>query len=98
MPSPQHVLGLQAASHILAVDNALVARAYTPITLDRYDKGYFDLVVKRYKGGEFSERFHRCTEAGCAAATAAAAAAAAPAAFLSVAVTTEIESHGVNSD
>ena len=70
----------------------MVARAYTPITLDRYDKGYFDLVVKRYKGGEFSERFHRCTEAGCAAATAAAAA------FLPVAVTTGIESHDVGSD
>lgn len=37
----------------------MVARAYTPITLDCYDKGYFDLVVKRYSGGEFSERFHR---------------------------------------
>jgi|EP01044_Picomonas_judraskeda_P000433 hypothetical protein len=37
----------------------MVARAYTPITLDCYDKGYFDLVVKRYRGGEFSERFHR---------------------------------------
>jgi cytochrome-b5 reductase len=41
----------------------MVARAYTPITLDSYDKGHFDLVVKRYRGGEFSERFHRYTAA-----------------------------------
>ena len=54
------MLGLPTASHILAVDNAMVASAYTPITLDRYERGYFDLVVKRYKGGEFSERFHKC--------------------------------------
>lgn len=59
LPSPQHVLGLPTASHVLAVDNAMVARAYTPITLDRYEKGYFDLVIKKYKGGEFSERFHK---------------------------------------
>ena len=63
LPTPEHVLGLRTASHILAVDNAMVARAYTPITLDSYDKGYFDLVVKRYRGGEFSERFHRYTAA-----------------------------------
>jgi NAD(P)H-flavin reductase len=37
----------------------MVGRAYTPVTLDRFDKGFFDLVVKRYPGGEFSEAFHR---------------------------------------
>mmetsp|Transcript_7076 Transcript_7076/g.17073 ORF Transcript_7076/g.17073 Transcript_7076/m.17073 type:complete len:287 (-) Transcript_7076:3046-3906(-) len=66
LPSDQHVLGLPTASHVLAVDGAMVYRAYTPITLDACDKGYFDLLVKRYPGGEFSEAFHRmvCTGIG----------------------------------
>ena len=82
LPTPEHVLGLPVCSHILAVDNAMVARAYTPTTLDQFEKGgthrppptpsgrprpdtergrgaaatgYFDLVVKRYPNGYFSE-------------------------------------------
>ena len=38
LPTPRHVLGLPAASHVMAVDNAMVARAYTPVTLDKFDK------------------------------------------------------------
>jgi len=59
LPSPEHRLGLPTVSHLLAHDGANVTRAYTPITLDRFDRGHFDLVVKRYPGGEFSEAFHR---------------------------------------
>ena len=59
LPTPEHSLGLPVAGHILAHDGANVSRAYTPVTLDRFDKGYFDLLIKRYPGGEFSERFHR---------------------------------------
>ena len=59
LPSDEHVLGLSVASHILAHDGAMVARAYTPVTLDKFERGYFDLVIKRYRGGEFSEAFHR---------------------------------------
>ena len=58
LPSSEHSLGLPCASHILAVDNAMVARAYTPVS-DPHTKGHFDLVVKRYPNGYFSERFHR---------------------------------------
>ena len=59
LPSSRHVLGLPTASHIVAVDNAMVARAYTPVTLDKFDKGYFDLIIKRYDNGYFSEWFHK---------------------------------------
>ena len=54
LPTSEHVLGLPTASHIVAVDNAMVYREYTPITLDQCDKGYFDLVVKRYPGAPHS--------------------------------------------
>ena len=57
LPTPQHVLGLPAASHLLAHDSAMVCRAYTPVTLDKFDKGHFDLIVKRYPNGLFSEAF-----------------------------------------
>ena len=59
LPTCSHVLGLRTASHILAVDNSMVARAYTPTTLDKFDKGYFDLVVKKYPNGYFSKWFHQ---------------------------------------
>ena len=59
LPSDEHVLGLSVASHIVAHDGAMVSRAYTPVTLDKFERGYFDLVIKRYPGGEFSEAFHR---------------------------------------
>jgi len=36
----------------------MVYREYTPVTLDCYDKGYFDLLVKRYYNGHFSNWFH----------------------------------------
>ena len=34
---------------------ANVGREYTPTTLDALDRGYFDLVVKRYANGYFSD-------------------------------------------
>lgn len=46
---------------MLAVDNSMVSRAYTPVTLDKFERGYFDLIVKRYANGYFSEWFHRMT-------------------------------------
>ena len=58
LPTPDHMLGLPIMSHLLAVDGANVYRAYTPITLDRLDPpGHFDLIVKRYPGGYFSDIF-----------------------------------------
>jgi len=59
LPSSEHVLGLPTASHIVAVDNAMVYREYTPTTLDQFDKGYFDLIVKHYQGGTISGAIHR---------------------------------------
>lgn len=59
LPSEKHVLGVPTASHILAVDRGNMFREYTPVTLDAEDEGYFDLVVKRYENGYFSEQFHR---------------------------------------
>jgi len=64
LPTPNHLLGLHsptsdkiASSHIVAHDDAMIARAYTPISMF-YTKGYFDLLIKRYDGGEFSTQFH----------------------------------------
>ncbi|KAH8097303.1 cytochrome-b5 reductase [Aureococcus anophagefferens] len=59
LPTPAHSLGLPVASHVLAVDAGNMYREYTPVTLDGVDVGYFDLVVKRYANGYFSERFAR---------------------------------------
>ena len=56
LPTPNHVLGLPVVSHILAVDAANIYREYTPITLDEYDKGYFDLVIRKYQSGHFSDK------------------------------------------
>lgn len=58
LPTPGHRLGLplNATSHIVAHDNAMVSRAYTP-TAER--DGSFDLIVKHYPGGELSQMFHR---------------------------------------
>jgi len=62
LPTPQHELGLptiqhSATSHIVAHDNAMVSRAYTPIISDK--KGSFDLIIKHYPGGELSHMFHQ---------------------------------------
>ena len=48
--------------HVLAHDDAMISRAYTPITdIDTLltEEGYFDLIIKEYPGGEFSPLFHR---------------------------------------
>ena len=55
LPTKRHALGLPCASHVVAVDGANVGREYTPTTLDALDRGYFDLVVKRYANGYFSD-------------------------------------------
>jgi hypothetical protein len=39
LPTPHHVLGLSACSHLLAVNDAMVSRAYTPVTLDAVRSG-----------------------------------------------------------
>jgi len=59
LPTSEHVLGLRTASHIVAVNNASNFRAYTPITLDRFERGFFDLVVKLYPGGTISGAMHK---------------------------------------
>ena len=59
LPTPEHVLGMPVASHLLAVDTSMmVSRPYTPVTLDGVagERGHFDLLVKRYPGGYFSDR------------------------------------------
>jgi len=63
LPTPDHHLGLSVASHVLCIDNAMVYREYTPITLDGLDPpGYFELIVKGYTGGYFSSKFQRLKE------------------------------------
>ena len=68
LPSPAHALGLPgAASHVLAVDGAHVSRAYTPVTgLPALGdaRGHFDLIVKAYPNGYFSEQFARLRPGG----------------------------------
>ena len=64
LPTADHVLGLPTASHVLAVDAGNTYRAYTPVTCDADDRGYFDLVVKRYDNGYFSDMFRRLEVGG----------------------------------
>jgi len=52
LPSKAHVLGLPVGKHVLIygrdATNALVARAYTPVTADN-TPGYVDFVIKAYR-------------------------------------------------
>eukprot|EP00808_Paulinella_micropora_P012558 g47086.t1 len=65
LPNAHDVLGLPAVSHILAIDG-MSMRPYTPITVDNLDPpGSFELVVKRYPRGKFSNFFHRLEVGDC---------------------------------
>lgn len=58
LPSAEHASGLTVASHVLAVDEgSSTTRAYTPVS-PPHVKGSFDLLVRRYPGGEFSTALH----------------------------------------
>jgi cytochrome-b5 reductase len=51
LPSPQHVLGLPVGKHISLVadiDGKKVIRSYTPVSSDKNDQGYVDLIIKVY--------------------------------------------------
>jgi NAD(P)H-flavin reductase len=59
LPSPEHVLGLPVPGHVMLVDDAFIYRPYSPVTVDATTKGHFDLLVKRYPGGEISTQLAR---------------------------------------
>ncbi|XP_019488910.1 PREDICTED: NADH-cytochrome b5 reductase 2 [Hipposideros armiger] len=50
LPSPDHVLGLPVGNFVrllAKIDDALVIRAYTPVSSDD-DRGFVDLIIKIY--------------------------------------------------
>ncbi|XP_012581193.1 PREDICTED: NADH-cytochrome b5 reductase 2 isoform X2 [Condylura cristata] len=50
LPSPDHVLGLPVGNYVrllATIDDALVVRAYTPVSSDN-DRGFVDLIIKVY--------------------------------------------------
>ena len=58
LPTAEHKLGLPTVSHLIAIDPASIYRAYTPISHDLFDRGYFDLLIKKYPKGYFSTYVH----------------------------------------
>jgi cytochrome-b5 reductase len=58
LPSPEHEMGMTTAS-LLMLQGASedVARPYTPTTLNS-QKGYFELVIKKYPDGAVSSYMH----------------------------------------
>lgn len=60
LPSEKHVLGMETASAVLVrlpgEENKKLSRPYTPIT-DVDQKGYVDLLIKRYETGKFTPLF-----------------------------------------
>ena len=59
LPTPEHVLGLPVPGHLVAIDNAMIYRPYSPVTVDSLASGYFDLLIRRYPGGEISSYLAR---------------------------------------
>jgi len=63
LPSPDHISGLHVASALLtqttphSSDEKPITRPYTPISVPD-EKGYLDLLVKRYDGGPMSTYIH----------------------------------------
>lgn len=54
LPQPSQVLGLGVPGHLVVIDNAMIYRPYSPITIDSRAAGYFELLVRHYPGGELS--------------------------------------------
>jgi cytochrome-b5 reductase len=59
LPSAEHVLGLPVPGHLMAVDNAMIYRPYSPTTIDAHTAGHFDLLVRHYPRGEISSKLAR---------------------------------------
>lgn len=57
LPSPTATLGLPVPGHIMVVDAATNYRPYSPVSLET--PGYFELLVRKYPGGEFSTQLAR---------------------------------------
>lgn len=62
LPSGDHVIGLEMASALLTKfkgpnDEKPIIRPYTPVS-DEDERGYVDLLVKRYEGGRMSMHLH----------------------------------------
>jgi cytochrome-b5 reductase len=57
LPSKNDTLGLPIGQHIQVsaeIDGKDVMRSYTPTTLDAFDTGHFDLLIKTYEKGNIS--------------------------------------------
>mmetsp|Transcript_13476 Transcript_13476/g.20261 ORF Transcript_13476/g.20261 Transcript_13476/m.20261 type:complete len:284 (+) Transcript_13476:26-877(+) len=57
LPSPDHETGLTTSSFVMVKGSEGVARPYTPVSLNS-QKGYFELIVKRYPEGRVSSYLH----------------------------------------
>ncbi|KAJ3883077.1 NADH-cytochrome b5 reductase [Lentinula edodes] len=60
LPSSKDVLGLPVGQHIQVsaeINGKDIMRSYTPTTLDQFDKGHFDLLIKTYEKGNISRHF-----------------------------------------
>ncbi|KAF9068029.1 NADH-cytochrome b5 reductase [Rhodocollybia butyracea] len=57
LPKSRDVLGLPIGQHIQVsaeINGKDVMRSYTPTTLDHFDQGHFDLLIKTYEKGNIS--------------------------------------------
>ena len=59
LPTPAHALGLPVPGHVMVVDAATNYRPYSPISIDRNAKGFFELLVRKYPQGQFSSQLAR---------------------------------------
>lgn len=60
LPSPDHVLGLTTCGAIVTkaeINGKTIIRPYTPVSKPN-QKGYFDIIVKRYEDGNMSKHIH----------------------------------------
>ncbi|KAF5382986.1 hypothetical protein D9757_006367 [Collybiopsis confluens] len=61
LPSSRDVLGLPIGQHIQVsaeINGKEIMRSYTPTTLDQFDRGHFDLLIKTYEKGNISRHFN----------------------------------------
>ncbi|KAE9410891.1 NADH-cytochrome b5 reductase [Gymnopus androsaceus JB14] len=60
LPNKNDTLGLPIGQHIQVsaeIGGKVIMRSYTPTTLDGFDKGHFDLLIKTYEQGNISRHF-----------------------------------------
>ncbi|KAJ3737029.1 NADH-cytochrome b5 reductase [Lentinula guzmanii] len=61
LPSSKDVLGLPVGQHMQVsaeINGKDIMRSYTPTTLDQFDKGHFELLIKTYEKGNISRHFN----------------------------------------